>query len=397
MNTNICEHWCNSTVMGKFPATLEVLDSQGIEIIAIANHTMSNRYQVLPFVAVQSDDAGTMCVAPDKVCGAVRHTLQDVKPVPVTFKLRMVDEKTLRLWQNDTAKVQAQKSQLTIETYEYNKENQRRAVESFVRRLQRADSKRRLSAQHDMLTNAAPGQALLLKDGLGRVRGKLNWTDSGDTGHLNGFVIEEAWRGLGGGKKLLKEAENRSRRKGVDFMNLEMQSGSEEFYRRMGYGRGWSDGKILTRQDTFRVIPLQNATDSEGYAALRRGYRAKLADWAMNEYIPKEETGQPEIVLVLEDSGRAVGYASGGGDPFDSRFWRLNEVAVDPQKERLGGGRLLVGSMEEVAMRNGRRFILSIETKWKVNAFFKAMGYERLAVGRLLVKNLGLKRKTPDR
>lgn len=375
--------------MGKLPATLEVRDDQDADVVAITNHTAAERHQVLPFVAVYSDQTGTMCTAPDKICGAVRRTLQGVQPVPVVFRLLMLDAASLSRRRDEAARLQALRAQLTVEPFEHDNESQRRAVESFVGRLKRRESKRPLWARQDMLTDAGPGTALVLKNGLGRVRGKLDWTQSGKEGHLDGFVIEENWRRLGGGKKLLKEAENRARREGVEFLNLEVQPGSEDFYKRMGYGRGWYDGKILTRKHTFRVVPLQDAADAAGYAALRQGHRAEQADRLRDEYIPKEAKGDPEVVLVLEESGRAVGYATGGGDSFDSRFWRVNEVAVED--ERAGGGRMLVGSMEEVAARNGRRFILAIATR-----FFVAMGYQRFAVGWLAVKGLGLKRKTPD-
>lgn len=356
-------HGSRATLLNVFPSA-----EDDYQQLSIGNYVMRG-LAPLPFLVVTGPpDYFTKCIAPARLPEWVANTA-NLLPSPLTMQPTVLNV------QREKNFLENQKRWgLHAVTIDPRSNKHRDTVKDFHQRVRQQNGGHLINAQPD---------GMMLLNGQDRMHGKLEWSQGNGTSataHLNGFMVSSEIRGLGGGKLLLKAVEQAARNKGMKLVHATPWEGSEGFYKKMRYE--WST-KIIDRPDTYRVVPSDYVTNKDDLEKLRARGAASFTD--------EEARGNPEITLVLLNGQRTAGYACGGRDPYDSRFWRLNEVFTD--MDGVGGGRHLLRQAEEVARSIGCRYMLAL-THGR-SAFVRAMGYQNLCIGQLAFRDLGLKRKAP--
>jgi ribosomal protein S18 acetylase RimI-like enzyme len=97
------------------------------------------------------------------------------------------------------------------------------------------------------------------------------------------------------------------------------------------------------------------------------------------EEIAKKLERDPDLFLVAEDGGRLVGTVIGG---FDGRRGLVYHLAVCPEPQYHGLGRLLMGELERRLREKGclRAYLLVLPENERLVEYYAQLGWERMRI-----------------
>lgn len=100
------------------------------------------------------------------------------------------------------------------------------------------------------------------------------------------------------------------------------------------------------------------------------------------DIVEKKLERDPDLFLVLEIDNKLIGVVLGG---FDGRFGNITHLAIDPEHQGKGYGKLLMAKIEDMLKRKGAIscFVLALKTK-----FFEKLGYRDSGRSKFLWKPL---------
>ena len=109
----------------------------------------------------------------------------------------------------------------------------------------------------------------------------------------------------------------------------------------------------------------------------------KVAEELIDIYLCQPDQQDYQIVVAEDEQGEVVGYMTYGPTPLTEGTWDLYWIAVSPEVQSQGYGRLLVRHLEDEVKENGGRLVI-IETSSQpkylpTRKFYEKLGYREMA------------------
>ena len=109
----------------------------------------------------------------------------------------------------------------------------------------------------------------------------------------------------------------------------------------------------------------------------------KVAEELIDIYLNQPEQQDYKIEVVEDQTGKVAGYITYGPTPLTEGTWDLYWIAVSPEVQSQGYGRLLVRHLEDEVKENGGRLVI-IETSSQpkylpTRKFYEKLGYREMA------------------
>ena len=133
----------------------------------------------------------------------------------------------------------------------------------------------------------------------------------------------------------------------------------------------------MTPRDKGPVLDLIRAT------GMFAEPEVAVAEELIDIFLDVPEQSDYRIVVVEDDTGKAVGYLTWGPTPLAEDVYDLYWMAVAPSEQGKGRGKELVRWLEaEVAKRRGRMIIIETSSQPKyepTRGFYLGLGYKEVA------------------
>ena len=109
----------------------------------------------------------------------------------------------------------------------------------------------------------------------------------------------------------------------------------------------------------------------------------KVAEELIDIYLNQPEQQDYKIEVVEDQTGKVAGYITYGPTPLTEGTWDLYWIAVSPEVQSQGYGRLLVRHLEDEVKKNHGRLVM-IETSSQpkylpTRKFYEKLGYREMA------------------